>query len=233
MLPTKAVLPSLPTSWNAYLGEEQSAPYFQQLQQRLEAEIDRDFEIFPPQAQIFNAYEQTAFQDVRVVILGQDPYHGPKQANGLAFSVNKGIKQPPSLQNIFKEIQLELGGVLPEHGDLTPWARQGVLLLNAVLTVRAGQAGSHRNIGWEDFTSTTIQVLSKYREGLLFLLWGNDAQSKARLIDSEKHFILKAPHPSPYSANKGFFGCEHFKQTNEILKSIGEKPISWNLSNQD
>lgn len=232
MLPTRAVLPDLPVSWNTYLQEEQSAPYFQQLQQRLEAELDREFEIYPPQSQIFNAYEQTAFQDVRAVIIGQDPYHGPKQANGLAFSVNKGVKQPPSLQNIFKEIQLEFSGNLPQHGDLTPWAKQGVMLLNTVLTVRAGHAGSHRNIGWENFTSRTISLLSKQREGLVFLLWGKDAQSKAELIDSDKHFILKAPHPSPYSANRGFFGCEHFKQTNEILKSIGENPVSWDLSKQ-
>ena len=233
MLPTKAVLPSLPDSWNAYLKEEQAAPYFKELQQRLEAEIDRGYDIFPPQSQIFNAFEQTALEEVRVVILGQDPYHGPKQANGLAFSVNEGIKQPPSLQNIFKEIQLELGGSLPQNGDLTPWAKQGVLLLNTVLTVRAGQAGSHRNIGWENFTSSTLRLLSKRREGLVFLLWGKDAQGKAELIDKDKHFILKAPHPSPYSANKGFFGCEHFKQTNEILKSIGKTPITWDLSQHE
>ncbi len=230
MLPTKDVLPPVPGSWKTYLQAELAAPYFQELQQRLAAEVDRGYEVYPPKSQIFNAYEQTPLEQVKVVILGQDPYHNPQQANGLAFAVNPGINQPPSLQNIFKELNQELDTAMPDHGDLTPWAQQGVLLLNTVLTVRARQAGSHRQIGWETFTTRTIQTLSENKEGLVFLLWGKDAQNKRSLIDAQKHFILEAPHPSPYSANKGFFGCMHFKQTNEILKSIGRSPIDWAIS---
>lgn len=230
MLPTKEVMPPLPESWKAHLQEELAAPYFQELQQRLEAEIDRGHTIYPPQSEIFNAYYQTPLDQVRVVILGQDPYPTPQQANGLAFAVNQGIKLPSSLQNIFKELQQELNIPLPNHGDLKSWAQQGVLLLNTVLTVRARQVGAHRNIGWESFTTSTISLLSKEKEGLIFLLWGKDARAKTSLIDADKHFILEAPHPSPFSANKGFFGCMHFKQANEILKSIGDKPINWDIS---
>lgn len=230
MLPTEEVLPSLDQSWKSYLGDEVEAPYFKQLEQRLSSEKERGYTIYPPQEYIFNAYAQTPFEDVKVVIIGQDPYHNPNQANGLAFAVNKGFQQPPSLQNIFKEIQQDIGTPIPDHGDLTGWAQQGVLLLNTVLTVRAHQARSHCGIGWESFTSKTIERLSQQKEGLVFLLWGKDAQAKAELINEEKHFILEASHPSPYSANRGFFGCRHFSQTNEILKSIGKDPINWEIA---
>lgn len=227
MLEELNALPPLPESWKPYLAEDLQAPYFQNLEQRIAAEQERGYTLYPPNDYIFNAYALTPFDQVKVVILGQDPYHNPGQANGLSFAVNPGVKQPPSLKNIFKEINDDLGTPTPSHGDLTPWAQQGVLLLNTVLTVRAGQARAHRGIGWEEFTSRTIQRLSQYKEGLVFLLWGKDAQAKTELIDEHKHFVLKAPHPSPYSANKGFFGCKHFSQANEILKSQGYQPVDW------
>lgn len=231
MFESYAVLPPLHDSWRPYLKEELQAPYFRDLEQRLATELERGYTLYPPTEYIFNAYAQTPFEQTKVVIIGQDPYHNPNQANGLSFAVNPGVKQPPSLQNIFKEINQDLGTPFPEHGDLTKWAQQGVLLLNTVLTVRAGQARSHRKIGWERFTSRTIEQISRQKEGVIFMLWGKDAQAKAELVDTEKHFILEAPHPSPYSANKGFFGCQNFGKTNEILKSLGAKPIDWDLNN--
>ncbi len=192
-------------------------------------EEKRKHQVFPPGSKIFAAFDQTPFDRVKVVLLGQDPYHGPGQAHGLCFSVNKGIRQPPSLVNIFKEIHADLGLPIPSHGNLESWARQGVLLLNATLTVRARQAGSHQNRGWETFTNAAIRALSDRREGLIFLLWGSYAQAKTDLIDSGKHHILKAPHPSPFSASRGFFGCRHFSKTNELLRQQGKEPIDWRL----
>jgi uracil-DNA glycosylase len=178
---------------------------------------------------IFNAFQLTPFDRVRVVILGQDPYHGAGQAHGLCFSVPRGITPPPSLVNIFKEIQRDTGAPVPAHGNLEAWARQGVLLLNATLTVRANQPGSHQRKGWETFTNAVIQKLSEKRVGLIFLLWGKFAQEKEALIDTNRHYILKAAHPSPYSAYNGFFGCSHFSRTNEILRKHGLEEISWGI----
>ena len=189
---------------------------------REEAEV----EVFPPPAQRLRAFELTSFDEVRVVILGQDPYHGPGQAHGLAFSVPKGVKPPPSLRNILKELSL----INPPHGDLRAWARQGVLLLNTVLTVRAGDANSHRNRGWERFTDEVIHTLSEGREELVFLLWGAAAIKKSSLIDAQRHLVLTAPHPSPLSAYRGFFGCGHFIAVNAHLESLGRQPIDWSLS---
>lgn len=229
MAPTgQPKMPDIEENWKSVLRDEFLADYFQTLKDKIKEEKQEGYTIYPPGSQIFNAFNHAPFDKVKAVIIGQDPYHGPKQANGLCFSVRKGIKQPPSLQNIFKEISEDIGIPMPPHGDLSKWAQQGVLLLNAVLTVRAGEPRSHRNMGWEEFTGKVIQHLSEEKEGLIFLLWGKDAQEKKAFIDEEKHFILEAPHPSPYSANKGFFGCRHFSKTNELLKSIGRDPIDWN-----
>jgi len=226
---SEAKMPAIETGWLNVLTTEFQSEYFANLKSFIKQEKNQLHTIYPPGSQIFNAFNHTPFDQVKVVIIGQDPYHGPKQANGLCFSVRKEVKQPPSLQNIFKEINADLGIPAPIHGDLSSWAEQGVLLLNTVLTVRAGEAGSHRKRGWETFTSNVIQHLSDKKEGLVFLLWGKDAQAKTALIDTNKHFTLSAPHPSPYSANKGFFGCKHFSKTNEILKSTGVQPIDWAL----
>ena len=185
--------------------------------------------VYPPRSQVYRAFELCSLEDLSVVILGQDPYHGPNQANGLAFSVNKGEKLPPSLQNIFKELHDDLGIPIPRTGNLTSWAKQGVLLLNALLTVRANEASSHRNIGWEIFTNSVIKKISDEKTGIVFLLWGKYAQEKEFLIDTSKHFILKAAHPSPFSAASGFFGSKHFSKTNEILKREGKEPINWKI----
>lgn len=222
-------MPTLEESWLNVLKPDFQSDYFEYIKSTLRKEKEAGNTIYPPGSQIFNAFNHTPLNNVKIVIIGQDPYHGPKQANGLSFSVRKGIKQPPSLQNIFKELQEELNISYPQHGDLTKWADQGVLLLNAVLTVRANEPRSHRGIGWEQFTNRVIQLVSEQKEGLVFLLWGKDAQEKAQLIDQDKHFILKTSHPSPYSANKGFFGSGHFQKANEILKSIGKEPIDWSL----
>ena len=185
--------------------------------------------VFPPGSEIFNAFAQTPFDRARVVILGQDPYHGPGQAHGLCFSVRKGVAVPPSLKNIFKELNAAFGLPVPHHGELTSWAKQGVLLLNTVLTVRAHQANSHRDQGWERLTDRVIEVLNSEREGLVFVLWGSAAGRKAQMIDARKHLVLRAPHPSPLSAYRGFFGCGHFQQINAHLESRGEHPIDWSL----
>ncbi len=220
--------PRLEESWKEVLKDEFTKPYFTNLKTFL-VEEKRKFTVFPPGNQIFNAFDCTPFNAVKVVVLGQDPYHGSGQAHGLCFSVPFGIPQPPSLVNIFKEIQQDLGIAIPKHGNLERWAKQGVLLLNATLTVRANQAGSHQKRGWEQFTDAAISQLSEQREGLVFLLWGAYAQAKTQIIDTTKHHVLTAPHPSPLSAHRGFLGCGHFSKTNEFLKSKGIHGIDWSL----
>ncbi|MFN8250162.1 MAG: uracil-DNA glycosylase [Ferruginibacter sp.] len=216
--------------WKAVLKEEFSKTYFQQVVTFLKTEKAQGKIIYPPGPLIFNAFNQTPFDKVRVVILGQDPYHGPGQAHGLSFSVPAGIKPPPSLVNIFKEIENDLGVKMPmEYGNLTKWAEQGVLLLNAALTVRAGEPFSHARYGWAEFTDAVISKVSELKEGVVFLLWGKFAQEKQILIDESKNFVLKAAHPSPFSADKGFFGCKHFSKTNALLMKQGLEPIDWKL----
>lgn len=217
-------------SWKAVLADEFEKPYMKDLKSFLQREKQEGKVIFPPGPMIFNAFNHTPFDDVKVVILGQDPYHGNGQAHGLSFSVQKGVSIPPSLRSIYKELQSDIPGFdLPQHGELTKWADQGVLLLNATLTVRKGEPASHHKKGWEIFTDQAIKTLSERRSGLVFLLWGKNAQAKIPLIDGEKHAILTAAHPSPYSAHSGFFGCRHFSKTNEILKNQGQPPINWQI----
>jgi len=216
----------LDQTWKDALKGEFEKPYFKELTEFVREEYGSKT-VFPPPKCIFNALDSTPFDKVRVVILGQDPYHGPGQAHGLCFSVPEGVQIPPSLKNIFKEIQNDLWLPVPESGDLQHWAEQGVLLLNATLTVEARKAGSHQNRGWEEFTDAIIKTLSEKRKGLVFLLWGAYAKKKAILIDESKHLILRAAHPSPLSAHHGFFGSKHFSKTNEYLESKGEKPIEW------
>ena len=214
-------------SWFEVLRPQFEAPYFAELKQFLVAERQQ-YTCYPPGSKIFNAFDSTPFDKVRVVILGQDPYHEPGQAMGLCFSVPQGIAVPPSLVNIIKEINDDLGTSIPsDKGDLTGWAEQGVLLLNATLTVRAHQAGSHQRHGWEQFTDAAIAALSEHRRGLVFLLWGSYAIAKRKLIDTGKHHVLTAPHPSPLSAYRGFFGCRHFSQANALLAQQGLQPIDW------
>lgn len=213
-------------SWRNILAEEFAKDYFVNLANFVKQEYQQK-KVYPNPKNIFQAFDLCPFDKVKVVILGQDPYHGPNQAHGLAFSVRAGIQNPPSLVNIFKEIESDLGVSVKNTGDLSSWAEQGVLLLNATLTVVASQAGSHQHKGWEEFTDGVIKKLSDNKEHLVFLLWGAYAQSKATLIDSSKHLILEAPHPSPLSAHRGFFGCHHFSQTNNYLKEHGEEPIDW------
>ncbi|MGP8214871.1 MAG: uracil-DNA glycosylase [Bacteroidia bacterium] len=220
------VSPVIHESWKEVLADEFAKPYFAQLKQFL-VEERKKYTIYPPGKLIFSAFNHTHFDNVKVVILGQDPYHGPGQANGLCFSVSDGIAMPPSLQNIFKEIQSDLGYPMPVSGNLERWADQGVLLLNAMLTVRANEPGSHQGKGWETFTDSVIQHISKLKEGVIFLLWGKYAQAKEKLIDSSKHYILKAAHPSPFSAYNGFMGCKHFSKANELLRQQGKKEIDW------
>lgn len=213
-------------SWKEILKEEFEKPYFKNLVDFVKSEYETQ-KVFPPGKQIFSAFEHTPFDEVKVVIIGQDPYHGQGQANGLCFSVADGVKQPPSLKNIFKELHSDLGKTIPESGNLERWAEQGVLLLNATLTVRASQAGSHQNKGWEEFTDAVIQKLSDQKENLVFILWGAYAQKKGSIINPEKHFIIKSVHPSPFSAHSGFFGSQPFSKTNSYLKSIGKIEINW------
>ncbi len=222
------IAPKIEESWKKVLISQFQSPYFADLKAFL-LEEKKHHTIYPPGSQIFSAFDTLPFHQVKVVIIGQDPYHGPNQANGMCFSVSKGVTPPPSLKNIYKELHSDVGMKIPQHGDLTHWAKQGVLLLNAALTVRAHQPLSHQNKGWEKFTDFVIQQLSEQRSGLVFLLWGRFAQNKAALIDTQKHHILKAPHPSPLSASRGFFGCKHFSKTNEILTQQGETPIDWSL----
>ncbi len=213
-------------NWKSALSEVFEKGFFNQLADFVKEEYS-SCQIFPPGKEIFNAFWHCPLPKVKVVILGQDPYHGPGQAHGLSFSVKPGIPFPPSLLNIFKELKRDLGLELPPNGDLTRWADQGVFLLNATLTVRAHQAGSHQGKGWEEFTDEVIKIISNKREHVIFLLWGAYAQKKAGLIDARKHLILKAPHPSPLSAHRGFLGCGHFSQTNEYLIQTGQEPIRW------
>ena len=213
-------------AWKQHLCEEFDKPYFLQLTDAIRQEYQMGT-CYPPGSLIFNAFNLCPFDQVKVVIIGQDPYHEPGQAHGLSFSVQDGIAFPPSLQNIFKEIHDDLGTPIPTSGNLTRWAEQGVLLLNATLTVRAHQAGSHQGKGWEIFTDAAIQALSAQRQGIVFLLWGSYAIRKAALIDRSRHHILTAPHPSPLSAYRGFFGCRHFSQCNQLLQQQGQQPIDW------
>jgi uracil-DNA glycosylase len=214
-------------SWKKVLKDQFEAPYFLALKKFLINE-KKHYIVYPPGNKIFAAFNHTPFDKVKVVIIGQDPYHGPGQANGLCFSVSPGIKPPPSLMNIFKELQDDLGIPIPRTGNLEPWADQGVLLLNATLTVRAGVAGSHQGKGWEIFTDAVIRIISEQKKGVVFLLWGKFACSKAVLIDKDKHFILEAAHPSPL-ARGAFFGCKHFSKTNKILEHEGKMPIDWRI----
>ncbi len=214
-------------SWKAVLEDEFQKPYFSLLTAFVREEYGASV-CYPPGSLIFNAFSMTPWEQVRVVILGQDPYHGPGQAHGLCFSVNDGVPFPPSLHNIFKEIRTDMGGEIPASGNLTRWAEQGVLLLNATLTVRGGQAGSHQNRGWETFTDAVIHALNARKENLVFLLWGSYAQNKGKFIDASRHRVLKARHPSPLSANQGgWFGTRHFSQTNEYLLQHGKDTITW------
>jgi uracil-DNA glycosylase len=223
------VSPIIHPSWKEQLVQEFESPYFCSLKEFLVDE-KKKHTVFPPGKLIFNAFDKTPFDKVKVVILGQDPYHGSGQAHGLCFSVPFGVNPPPSLINIFKEIHSDLGIAIPAHGNLESWAVQGVLLLNATLTVRKDQAGSHQGKGWEQFTDSVIMKISGKKEGVVFLLWGKYAQAKEKLIDSTKHHVLSAPHPSPFSVHTGFFGCRHFSRTNEILKQQGLSPVNWGLS---
>lgn len=223
------IKPQIEDSWKIFLQEEFKSPYFKELKLFLTEEKLAKHLIYPSGSQIFNAFEKTPLDKLKVVIIGQDPYHGSGQAHGLSFSVPEGIPVPPSLRNIFKELNSDLGITKPASGNLERWTEQGVLLLNATLTVRANQAGSHQNRGWEKFTDAVIENISKKKEGIVFLLWGKYAQAKASLIDSEKHFVLTAAHPSPFAADRGFFGCKHFSKTNAYLRKKGLKDIDWNL----
>lgn len=221
------ISPKIEPSWLEALRPQFEAPYFESLKAFLVEERGR-YACYPRGRDIFNAFDRTPFFKVKAVILGQDPYHEPGQAHGLCFSVQQGVDVPPSLRNIIKEINDDLGAQVPfDHGDLSDWADQGVLLLNATLTVRAHQAGSHQHRGWEEFTDAAIRALSERRNGIVFLLWGSYAMAKAQLIDSARHYVLTAPHPSPLSAYRGFFGCRHFSKTNEILRNEGVEPIDW------
>lgn len=219
----------LEASWLAALKDEFCQPYMQQLKQFLRDEKHKGVTVFPRGTEIFSAFEHTPLERVKVVILGQDPYHGPGQAHGLCFSVRPGVVVPPSLKNIYKEIHRDLGIVPPRHGHLGYWADQGVLLLNSVLTVAAGRAGSHQGRGWERFTDRVVELVNRECEGVVFMLWGSYAQRKGEVIDRQRHCVLKAPHPSPLSAHRGFIGCGHFSAANSWLQQRGLAPIDWSL----
>ncbi len=221
--------PQIEKSWKELLTDQFCSAYFMKLKQFLLDE-KKKYPVYPPGNKIFAAFDFTPFEQVKVVILGQDPYHGAGQAHGLCFSVPDGVPKPPSLQNILKEINDDLGLPVPISGNLEKWAKQGVLLLNATLTVRANQAGSHQGKGWEIFTDEVIRIISEKKEGIVFLLWGNYAQAKESMIDTTKHHVLKAPHPSPFSVTRGFFGCKHFSGTNILLTNSGKHAIDWQLS---
>ena len=227
--PVKLEHVRLEPSWKVRLGEMLLSPPMQSLAAFLRTEKQAGKKIYPPGPEIFAAFEHTPFDKVRVVILGQDPYHGPGQAHGLCFSVRPGVRVPPSLENIFKEIQRDLGIARPDHGCLTSWADQGVLLLNSVLTVEDSHANAHQGKGWEDFTDKAIDALNREREGVVFLLWGSYAQRKGQLIDTRRHCVLKSVHPSPLSAHRGFIGCGHFSAANHYLEERAADPIDWSL----
>lgn len=215
--------------WKNVLWEEFRKPYFEQIVLHLKTEKAQGKTIYPPGNLIFNAFDSTPLDKLKVVILGQDPYHGPRQAHGLCFSVQKGVPPPPSLVNVFKELQDDIGLPLPPHGNLSNWARQGVFLLNASLTVRAGEPMSHAKIGWAVFTDTVIRKISEEKERVVFMLWGKFAQEKRALIDHQKHLVLRSVHPSPLSAHAGFFGCRHFSKANQWLMRNGIDPVDWSL----
>jgi uracil-DNA glycosylase len=222
----------LEPTWRKPLAAEFEQPYMQELRAFLVAEKRAGKQIFPAGVEFFNAFTHTPLDKVKVVILGQDPYHGVGQAHGLCFSVKPGVAVPPSLKNIYKELHAELGIPIPTHGHLTAWADQGVLLLNSVLSVECARAASHQGKGWENFTDRVIEVINEQREGVVFMLWGSYAQRKGAIIDSKRHCVLKAPHPSPLSAHRGFFGCGHFLAANRYLQNRGELPIDWRLPQQ-
>ncbi|MCV6638186.1 uracil-DNA glycosylase [Candidatus Albibeggiatoa sp. nov. NOAA] len=215
----------LPPSWQARLAKELDQPYFKQLTDFVDAEYQQ-YTVYPPRELVFNAFHYCAFDDLKVVILGQDPYHGAGQANGLCFSVNDGIKQPPSLKNIFKEIHADTGTLIPDSGNLERWAKQGVLLLNSILTVRESEPASHKNKGWEQFTDAVIQVINEQKQQIVFILWGNYAQQKGKIVNKNQHLVLKSAHPSPFSVKK-FMDNHHFSQTNQYLQQVGKTPILW------
>ena len=218
------------TTWQDALGPQKEAEYFTRLMARIQSEREAGKVIYPPQQDVFNALKFTPLESVKVVILGQDPYHGPDQAHGLCFSVLSGVKTPPSLVNIYKELAADIDGfVIPKQGTLTSWAEQGVLLLNTVLTVEQGKAHSHAKWGWETFTDAVIDAVNRHQQGVVFLLWGSHAQKKGMHIDTSKHHVLSAPHPSPLSAHRGFLGCKHFSQTNQLLSSQNKSPINWQV----
>ena len=215
-------------TWHDVLAEEKEKPYFIETLTKVANERASGKTVYPPQKDVFNAFRLTELGDVKVVILGQDPYHGPNQAHGLAFSVLPGVAVPPSLVNMYKELVTDIPGFQrPAHGFLESWARQGVMLLNTVLTVTAANAHSHAKFGWETFTDRVIAAINEHREGVVFLLWGSHAQKKGTIIDRNRHHVLQAPHPSPLSAHRGFFGCSHFSRTNELLEKQGDRPIDW------
>ena len=220
---------SLEASWLREVGDEFNQPYMRELSDFLREQKAAGKRIYPPGGKIFNALDSTPFDEVKVVILGQDPYHGPGQAHGLCFSVMPGVAPPPSLQNMFKELQSDLGFKVPNHGCLENWAGQGVLLLNAVLTVEARRAASHQGKGWEQFTDRVVRCLNEKQSGLVFMLWGAYAQRKGQIIDRDRHLVLAAPHPSPFSADRGFFGCRHFSRANDYLREQGRETIDWQL----
>ena len=221
---------AIQNDWLGPLSAEFKKPYYAKLYQTIREEYSIR-QIFPPADEIFTAFEMTPLSDVKVVILGQDPYHGDGQAHGLCFSVKPDVETPPSLVNMYKELNSDLGCYIPNNGYLTKWAKQGVLMLNTVLTVRAHQANSHRGIGWEEFTDAAIKALNEQDRPIVYLLWGKPAQTKKAMLNNPKHLILEAPHPSPLSAYRGFFGCQHFSKTNEFLKINGLEPIDWQIEN--
>ncbi|MEZ8796531.1 uracil-DNA glycosylase [Vibrio cyclitrophicus 1F53] len=221
---------SAPKTWESIINDEREKEYFQSVLTFVEQQRNSGKTVYPPQDQVFSAFDMTPFESVRVVILGQDPYHGANQAHGLAFSVLPGVKIPPSLRNMYKELAQDIKGFeAPSHGFLESWASQGVLMLNTVLTVEEAKAHSHAKCGWESFTDAIIAELNQRSEPIIFLLWGAHAQKKGQVIDAKKHHVLVAPHPSPLSARRGFFGCQHFSTTNQLLSSIDQQPIDWRL----
>ena len=221
---------AISNDWLTYLNNEFNKPYYKELYNTVKTEYGK-YQIFPPSDEIFTAYHLTPLSEVKVVIIGQDPYHNINQAHGLCFSVKPEVEIPPSLVNIYKELSDDLGCYVPNNGYLTKWAKQGVLMLNSVLTVRAHMANSHKGIGWEKFTDATIEAVNKQDRPIVYLLWGKPAQDKAAKVDNPKHLLLKAPHPSPLSAYRGFFGCKHFSKANEFLIANGMKPIDWQIEN--